>query len=147
MEGIIGHEKQLRYLEHVRLRNTLAHAYLFHGPDGVGKRTVARAYAKTLTGARDIIFLDTSHTLVSKKDERRDIPIEDIRELKRMWTLAPSGDMWRVLIVNDAEHMSDQAANGFLKLFEEPGSRTIIFLIASSRDLLMPTIISRAVNI
>lgn len=142
---ILGHQRQIAYLSQARENGKLAHAYLLYGPQRVGKLAVAREFADAL-GA-EVVLVDREHTLVSEKDVRRDIPIEDIRELKRMWTLAPSGDAWRVLIVNDAEHMSDQAANAFLKLLEEPGSRTVIFLIASSRDLLLPTIISRAVNI
>ncbi|MBI3442290.1 MAG: hypothetical protein HY007_00775 [Candidatus Sungbacteria bacterium] len=141
---ILGHSRQIAYLERARENGKLAHAYLLYGPQRVGKQAVAMEFSKTL-GA-EAMLVDREHTLVSKKDERRDIPIEDIREIKRMWTLTPSGDTWRVLIINDAEHMSDQAANAFLKMLEEPGSRTIIFLIASGRDLLMPTIISRAVN-
>ncbi|MBI4225038.1 MAG: AAA family ATPase [Candidatus Sungbacteria bacterium] len=143
--AILGHERQVAYLERARENGKLAHAYLLYGPERVGKLAVAQEFAKRL-GA-EIVLIDREHTLVSKKDERRDIPIEDIRELKRMWTLTPGNGAWRVLIINDAEHMSDQAANAFLKLLEEPGAQTVIFLIASSRDLLMPTIISRAVNI
>ncbi len=143
MEGIIGHEKQLHYLENAHARGTFAHAYLFYGPDGVGKRTVARAFADTLAGAHDIIFLDTSHTLVSKKDDRKDIPIEDIRELKRLFSFAPEAGKWRVAIIDDAEKMSHWAANAFLKLLEEPGERTLFFLITASPDLLFSTIISR----
>lgn len=143
--AVLGHKRQVAYLEKALKNGKLAHAYLLHGPERVGKLAVAKYFAETL-GA-EIVLVDREHTLVSKKDERREIPIEDIRELKRMWTLAPSAHAWRVLIVNDAEHMSDQAANAFLKLLEEPGSRTVIFLIASSRDLLMPTIVSRAVTI
>ncbi len=142
---ILGHTRQIAYLERARENGKLAHAYLFYGPERVGKLTVAQEFAKGL-GA-EVVLIDREHTLVSEKEVRKEIPIEDIREIKRMWTLAPNGDTWRVLIVNDSEHMSDQAANAFLKLLEEPGSRTVIFLIALSRDLLVPTLISRAVNI
>lgn len=142
---ILGHKRQIAYLERARKNGKLAHAYLLYGPQRVGKLAMAQEFAKRL-GA-EVVLVDREHTLVSKKEDRKDIPIEDIRELKRIWTLTPSGDAWRVLIINDAEYMNDQSASAFLKLLEEPGSRTVIFLIASSRDLLLPTIISRTVNI
>jgi DNA polymerase-3 subunit delta' len=133
-------------LERAHKNGKLAHAYLLYGPQQVGKLAMAQEFAKTL-GCERVWLVDREHTLVSKKDERKEIPIEDIRELKRMWSFAPAGDAWRVLIINDAEYMSAEASNAFLKLLEEPGSRTIIFLVSSSRDLLVPTIVSRTIPI
>ena len=59
-------------------------------------------------------------------------------------SFAPQGDRWRLAIINEADKMSEEAANAFLKLLEEPGSHTLIMLIASHKDLLLPTIVSRA---
>ncbi len=142
---ILGHQRQIAYLSQARENGKLAHAYLLYGPQRVGKLAVAQEFAKML-GA-EVVLVDREHTLVSEKDVRKEIPIKDIQALKKMWAFAPAGDAWRVLIINDAEHLNEESGNAFLKLLEEPGSRTVIFLIASSRDLLMPTIISRTVNI
>ena len=91
-----------------------------------------------------VIVLDRENTLVSKKDIRKEIPIEDIREVKRRFSFAASGDEMRVVIINGAEYLSIEAANAFLKLLEEPGAQTLCILIAHDYDALPPTIISRA---
>ena len=90
-----------------------------------------------------VIMLDTTHTLVSKKETRKELPIEDIRELKRVLSFAPSGGEWRLAIINEADRMSEEAANAFLKLLEEPGANTLLILVAPHKDLLLPTILSR----
>src|SRR3989344_789153 len=139
---ILGHERQLEYFERLIKKEKLGHAYLFYGPEAVGKRTVAQEIIKKLPCSRPII-LDLENTLVSKKDSRKEIPIEDIWELKRLFSLtAPEGE-WRIALINDAEKLSDEAANAFLKLLEEPGKNTLFFLITSSSDLLPATIVSR----
>ena len=165
---LIGHDRQLAYLNSCRTRGTLPHAYLFHGPEHVGKLSVALTLAqsffcleaqkndiRSVCGTcsscraiaefrhRSVFFLDTTHTLVSKKETRKEIPIEDIRELKRILSFAPQGDQWRLAIINEADKMSEEAANAFLKLLEEPGSNTLIILVSPHKDFLLPTIVSR----
>ncbi len=167
MSNIIGHKRQIEYFEKVLSRGALAHAYLFFGPEGVGKRAFAEGIAKAILcekkkkgiescGAcrscekveagrhENITVLSVSETLVSKKEERKDIPIEDIRELKRMLSFTPAGDLWRIIIVDGAERMSAPAANAFLKILEEPPARTIFFLISSEQEGMLATIRSRA---
>lgn len=140
---LIGHEKHIQYFNRLLKRGALAHAYLFHGPEHVGKFSFAK-YIAGLLGGEEII-LDTEHTLVSKKETRKDIPVEDIRELKRICSFSVPSGTHRIVIINEAEKMNGEAANAFLKLLEEPGERTIFFLITSAPDLLPSTIASRAV--
>ncbi len=161
---ILGHTPQLEYFKKVITRGRLAHAYLFSGPAHVGKLTAAIYLAKLLhcEGARvkpcgecgeccrieqgqhpHVFLLDREHTLVSKKESRKDIPIEDIRELKRIFSYAPEGGKWRVVILNDAEKLSPEAANALLKLLEEPGQKTLLILVSAAPELLLPTIRSR----
>lgn len=140
--SILGHSRQIEYLDKVLKRGRISHAYFFYGPAHVGKFTVAKLFAQKL-GSIDPIILDTKHTLVSKKDQRKDIPIEDIRELKRRLSLASTKDEWRVSIINEAENLSEEATNSFLKLLEEPGENTLFLLISESPELLPPTIVSR----
>lgn len=165
---ILGHERQIQYLDRVRERGTLAHAYLFHGPEEVGKRTIALEWIKTLlckNGKKKIndscsgcapcrrisegthpglITLSLEQTLVSKKEERKEIPIDDIRETIRLLSYAPATGEWRVVLIDQAERMSEEAANAFLKLLEEPGAQTLIILIAPSSELVLSTIASRS---
>lgn len=172
---ILGHERQIEYLNRAFGRGKEAHAYLFYGPEHVGKFTLAKELAKTLNCeiqvASDrlllvsrknkcecgscmlidqdahpgVVILSVSHTLVSKKEIRKDIPIGDIRELKRRFSYAAAPDEWQIAIIDEAERMNDNAANAFLKLLEEPGPRTLFFLITPSPELLLPTVVSRAV--
>ena len=167
---ILGHELQKEYFKKA-LKKGLAHAYLFYGPAHVGKLTFAKTIAKALFCknaalapekicdlCRDcrrveenthpsLTLLDLKHTLLSKKDERKNIPIEDISELKRLFSYAPSRGEWRIAIINEAEKMSLDAANSFLKLLEEPGGYSLFILITSSPDAVISTIASRAIPI
>ncbi len=139
---ILGHERQIQYLEKVFKNGRMSHAYLFYGPEHVGKFTVAKFVIEKLPCPYPII-LDLENTLVSKKDKRKDIPIEDVRELKRLFSLsAPEGE-WRIAIINQAEKLSPAASDALLKLLEEPGRETMILLITSSPEMLAPTIVSR----
>jgi len=165
---LVGHERQIQYINKSRNADRMPHAYLFHGPSHVGKLTIALMLAQSFfcesakksdirsvcgqcASCRAIaefrhpavMVLDIAHTLVSKKETRKEIPIEDIRELKRIFSFASQGTMMRLAIINEAEKMSEEASNAFLKLLEEPGAHTLIILITLNRDLLLPTIVSR----
>lgn len=167
---ILGHDSQKEYFKKT-VKKGLGHAYLFYGPEHVGKLTFAKSLAKTFFcgsahGVLDkvcyacsgcvkiendvhpsVTLLDLEHTLLSEKEERKKIPIEDITELKRIFSYASSGKDYRIAIINDADKMSSDAANSFLKLLEEPGEMSLFILIAPSRESLISTIASRAVPI
>lgn len=165
---IIGHDCQREYFNRVLQSANFAHAYLLHGPEHLGKLTFAKAIAKTFWCVEKpkiiesvcgqcnqcrmidenrhpaVIFLDTDYTLLSKKEVRKLIPIEDIHEVKRLFGLSPAGSQWRIAIINEAEKLSGDAAGAFLKLLEEPGSQTLFFLVTSAPEALPQTIFSRA---
>lgn len=162
-----GHKRQIELLEKSMQNGRLAHAYLFYGPDGIGKFTLAKLFAKalrcengghSLTAACDICvscrqietethphvtILGPEYPLDAEREKGKDISIADIRELKRIFSYAATGNAWRIAIINEADKISKDAANSFLKLLEEPGEKTLFVLIASSREALLQTIFSR----
>lgn len=171
---ILGHERQVKYFDRVIARGRLGHAYLLHGPERVGKRATARAIARALvcpqykkksqsiadagddcrvcreidTGVYpDLIMLDREHTLISDKDIRHKIPIDDVHEMKRRFAFAPAGDAWRIAIIDEIDTMSRDAEVAFLKLLEEPGGKTLFILITRSRDAVPATIVSRTIPV
>lgn len=165
---VIGHQRNIRYLKRVLELGTLAHAYLLHGPAGVGKRTAALEFVKALLcpeqsmpalgGCRqcedcrrvealthpDLLFLAFDRPLVPEEN-KREIGIRSIHELRRLLGLAAWRGGWRAVIVDDAETLSRDAQSALLKLIEEPGERVIFFLITASPGRLLPTVHSRSV--
>ena len=168
---ILGHERAIRYLNRVIARGRLAHGYLFYGPDEAGNLNVAQSVAHALVCSHEgseaslmgkdngceaygriaagthpaVVLLDLAHTLTSTKETRKEIPIDDIRELKRVFSFAPLEDAWRVAIIGQADTMSGDATDAFLKLLEEPGERTLFVLTAGNRESVAETIRSRIV--
>lgn len=143
---IIGHERQIAYLEKSFKNGRLSHVYLFYGPENVGKLTVAKHFVGFFYKP-EVFILDRKHSLVFGEEERKDISIEDIRALKRILSFVPEDERWRIIIINEAEKLSHPAADAFLKLLEEPGRKTLFILITSFRELLHHTIVSRSVPI
>lgn len=139
-------ERQIEYLRKAYERGRLAHAYLFYGSEDSEPLRVAENFAKYLPDS-EIIFLDTSHPLIHTKGIRKKLPIEDIRELKRLLFYAAREGSWRVAIINEADRLSRDAADALLKILEEPGPNTVFILITSARDLIPATIASRTVPI
>ncbi len=152
---IIGHEENIRLLQQAIAVGKTPHAWLFHGPEGIGKGMVARVFAQALLcgGEGDrpcgLCFscrqLDagTHPDLLWVKAEGAAVKIEQIRSLQREASLAAYDGGYRVCILEDAEKMTVQAANSLLKILEEPDGHLIFVLIASSRHSLLETIISR----
>lgn len=133
--NIIGHQRQQQILDSHIAKDKLSHAYLFSGPEHIGKMAVARAFAqKILPGAShpDLVILDSDS-----------IGIGDIRELKDRAGRTALGGGYKVFIISDASRMSREAANSLLKILEEPLGKTVFILIASSAEAVLPTILSR----
>jgi DNA polymerase-3 subunit delta' len=138
---MIGHEKQKKYFEQIIKNGRLGHAYLFTGPEMIGKRTFALELAKNLLGYET--GPDLKYITPRIEDDESRIYIEDIRDLKKEFSLKSYGGKWRMIVLNDAHFMTPEASNAFLKLLEEPPAGSTLILISSMPKLLPATIISR----
>jgi DNA polymerase-3 subunit delta' len=141
--GIYGHKKQIEFLGKSIESGSLSHAYIFSGPSFVGKKTVAREFAKNLLesgpGNFHPDFLEVTN------DEA--IKIDQVRELIYKLSLRPYSAKYKVALIDNAETMTVEAQNALLKVLEEPKSYTIIILVTSNTGKLLRTISSRAQKI
>lgn len=154
---LIGHGWAVSFLqEHLR-KGGLRHAYLFTGPDGVGKRTLAAQLAQVLLCAEEIDTFCGScracrevaserhpdlHVVQSEQGETT-LRVEQIRELQRAIALTPYQAQRRVVMILRAHEMSREAANALLKTLEEPPAESVLLLTARSKESLLETIVSR----
>ena len=132
--------------------NAMTHAWLFTGPPGSGRSNAARAFAAALQceqgGCGECLACRTSlagsHpdvTLVST--ERLSLGVDEVRELVRRAAMSPTGDRWQVVVVEDADRLTERAADALLKSVEEPATRTVWLLCAPTAEDVVPTIRSR----
>jgi len=116
-----------------------AHAYLLHGPQGVGKRGMARVFARELLGTTREVHPD----LYELEALGEMIRIDAIRELRRDLHMRPFEADRRVYLVQDAHLLNEDAADALLKDLEEPPSYAVIVLVADDLGPLPETIRSR----
>lgn len=154
---ISGQEEAVAYLRQAIKRDKVVNAYLFQGPEGVGKSLAASVFARALNCPEDFgdgcgrcpicrAIEKGSHPdfhRVYPASKSRSITIDQIRELQSKAYLKSGGSGWKVLIVHNAETMVLAAQNALLKTLEEPPDRTAIILISSRPEQLLPTILSR----
>jgi len=133
---LIGHKKQWELLKKKFEVNQLAHAYLFTGAKGIGKKTFAVEFAE-LVGCK---FPDL---MLVKPDEGKEISIKKIREVQNFLAYKSYNGGFKIVIIDDAERMNIDAQDCFLKDLEEPKGQTLFMLISSKPDMLLPTITSR----
>jgi DNA polymerase III subunit delta' len=146
--GILGNEGALRLLEGALRSGEVAHAYLFYGPPGVGKRTVARRFGAALVAGGDALAEDRAQRglhpdLSEVEPEGAFTTIGQVREVVRLAASRPFEGARRVFIL-EADTLNVQAANALLKTLEEPEGETVFVLLAASREGVLPTILSRA---
>jgi DNA polymerase III subunit delta' len=131
----------------------MTHAWLFTGPPGSGRSNSARAFAAALvcptggcgTCPQCRTALVGSHpdvTLV--RTAQLSIKVDEVRELVRKAALSPAGSRWQVIVIEDADRLTEQAADALLKSLEEPAERTVWLLCAPTVEDVVPTIRSRA---
>jgi DNA polymerase III subunit delta' len=120
-----------------------AHAYLLHGPPGVGKRTAAFALAAALIGDERRVAARTHPDLYVLEPLGEMIRIDEVRALRHDLHMRPFEAERRVYLVLDADRMNDDAADALLKDLEEPPPYAVIVLVASELGPLPPTILSR----
>ncbi|HEX6708827.1 MAG TPA: hypothetical protein VF068_00720 [Rubrobacter sp.] len=146
--GILGNETALRLLGRALRTGEVSQAYIFHGPPGVGKRTVARRFGAALVSGGDASAEDRAlrglhPDLAEIMPEGAFTTIGQAREIVRLAASRPFEGERRAFILQ-ADTLNVQAANALLKTLEEPEGETVFVLLATSREGVLPTILSRA---
>jgi DNA polymerase-3 subunit delta' len=139
-----------------RLRGAVAgdmtHAWLFTGPPGSGRSNAAIAFAAALQCEQGgcgschschEVAVGTHPDVRVTRTEKLSIGVDEVRELVRSSALAPAGRRWQIMIVEDADRLTEQACNALLKAIEEPTPRTVWLLCAPTVEDVLPTIRSR----
>jgi DNA polymerase-3 subunit delta' len=159
--SVVGHERAIQFLQRAIESDGVSHAYLITGPPGVGKATLAQAFATALLCESETerpclvcracrLATHGAHpdVHVAESDERGDnLRIERIRQLQRQLMLTPMEGRWRVAILRRFEEATVSAANALLKTLEEPPSYVVMLVLAEDADSLLPTIVSRCQQI
>jgi DNA polymerase III delta prime subunit len=143
---MIGHQVISNQLKNLNVQGILGHGYIFHGPTMVGKKTAALEFAKFLesAGAGEIQSSKTlSDMMLIEADENNSIGIDAVREIKNFLWQKPNVSVRRTLIINDAELLTTEAQNALLKVTEEPPISSLLILITSDTEAILPTIVSR----
>ena len=157
---ILGHERAIEVLTGLLERRRIPHALLFHGPEGVGKASIAKRLAGALIcaelgcGACDDcrLFEAGNHPdyvrvkLELRKDGkeyRKQIVVDQVRQISSLVGLAPRTGARRVIVIDPADRMNIEAQNALLKTLEEPPPHSVLILIAARPQVLVSTVRSR----
>ncbi len=156
---LIGHEWAVDMLKKHVVNGTTRHAYLFCGPPGLGRRTLALRFAQALNctnpsdagipcgtcrdckGIQAMQHADMS--VIQAESEGGTLKVDQIRDMRKSLTLKPYMSKFRVAIFLRFQEANDNAANALLKTLEEAPSYAVLILTADNPEQLLPTIVSR----
>ena len=164
---LFGHAEQIALILRSIKTNKIPNAWLFHGPLGIGKASLALNVAKILSNIdltkpgygsgiseSDIRNPKTSFNLNNvfhckrkwddkKKVFQKYISIDDIRELNKRFSLSSTDHSYKVCVIDTTEDLNLSASNSLLKILEEPPKNTLFILVSNNQQAILPTILSR----
>ena len=173
-DQIVGHQQNKEFLARFLNREERPHALLFYGPEGIGKCLLAKELARAFlclgssqgdkpcnlcescrllnfeTGNfahPDYLYFDPMTDEEQEKKKTKIISVSQIRNLIKQSVFGPTLSKQKICIVNEADTMNTEAANSLLKLLEEPPDKWFFILVASSVSRLLPTILSRVIQV
>lgn len=151
---IIGHAWAVELLRHHIENRKVSHAYLFTGPEGVGRTTLALAFAQALVcqsadrpcgtcRACQHVRAGIHPDVRLLEPEGGTLRVEQVRSVTREASRRPLEAPYRVFILTHMEQAHPSAANALLKTLEEPPSHVVLILTAAAQDAILPTLVSR----
>lgn len=153
-EDVVGQDHIIKTLKNSIAQNKIAHAYLFCGPRGTGKTSVAKLLAKAVNcTSNDLVpcgecpncleFQNGDHPDVIEMDAASNNGVDEIRELIEKVKYMPIQGRYKIYIIDEVHMLSSSAFNALLKTLEEPPSHIIFILATTDPQKVLPTIISR----
>ena len=140
MRDFIGHEALINNFKQRCLKNTLSHAHLIAGEDGVGKGKLANILAKfILNGDLDREYVD----IINYSSEKSSFGVDDVRDIIEEVYKKPFEKDKKVIIIHEGNKLTIQAQNALLKTIEEPPKGVYIIILCESLELILDTIKSR----
>ncbi len=151
---MLGHKKILEGLQKTMETNNVSHAYIFEGPDGIGKRETALSFASMLLCEKGLghcglcqscrLFAEGSNPDFQEIYlEDKSIAVDEIRNILKGLVIKPLYSRYKVIIINDADSMTVQAQNALLKSLEEPPRYVVFILTVQSSASVTQTVRSR----
>ena len=150
---VVGQDIIIKILKNSIKNNKISHAYIFSGPRGTGKTSVAKIYAKAVNCLNkcgdvcnecDVCKLNTDDIIdIVEIDAASNNGVEEIREIRNSIKLLPSIMNYKVYIIDEVHMLSTSAFNALLKTLEEPPSHAIFILATTEINKIPATVLSR----
>jgi len=144
-DDIVSQDHVSSTLKNAIKQNRISHAYMFSGPRGVGKTTMARVLARTINQIDNSIDGESlNQTLnIVEIDAASNNKVEDVHQLRETVRIPPQNGRYKVFIIDEVHMLSKQAFNALLKTLEEPPSYAIFIFATTEPHKVLPTILSR----
>lgn len=160
-QDILGQEKIKEHFQKAIETGKISHAYILTGESGMGRKSLANAFALTLLcekgksepcmtchACKQILSGNHPDLIYVKHEKPASIGVDDVREqINDTIMVRPYSSYYKIYIVDEAEKMTVQAQNALLKTIEEPPSYAVIILLTTNQDAFLPTILSRCVQL
>ncbi|MTI89535.1 MAG: DNA polymerase III subunit gamma/tau [Balneolaceae bacterium] len=144
-EDIVSQEHVSNTIQNAIKQNRLSHAYMFCGPRGVGKTTMARVLARTINEIDSSVDGESLNTTLNivEMDAASNNKVDDVHHLRESVRIPPQNGRYKVFIVDEVHMLSKAAFNALLKTLEEPPEHAIFIFATTEPHKVLPTILSR----